>query len=104
MEALSEVRRLPIRDLAQPSDQAACDHALLSLDDADLKPGVLWSLKHLMPVETIECLGCVVARDLAVDQDRAPARMEVGETRQVVDFCIYDDPLQDKTKGSGWKE
>ena len=94
MEALSEVRWLPIRHLAEPSDQATCDHALLPAEDADLKPGILRSLEYLVPVEAVECLGRVLARNLAVHQDRPPARMEVGETGKVVDFCIYDDPLR----------
>lgn len=98
MEALGKVRRLSIRHLAKPSDHATRDHALLPADDADLKPSVLRCLEHCVPVEAVECLGRVLTRNLAVDQDRPPAGMEVGETREVVDFCIYDDPLRKEIK------
>lgn len=104
MEALSEVCRFPIRHLAEPSDQATRDHALLPADDADLKPGVLRCLEHCVPVEAVECLGRVLTRNLAVDQDRPPTGMEVGETRKVVDFCIYDDPLRKKIEINKWAE
>jgi hypothetical protein len=80
VEALSEVRRLPIRHLAESSDQATCDHALLPADYADLKPGVLRPLEYLVPVEAVESLGRVLARGLAIDQHGPPAGMEVGET------------------------
>jgi len=103
VEAFGQVRRFPIWYLAEPSDQATRDHALLPADDADLKPGVLRSLEHLVPVKAVERLGRVLARDLAVDQDGPPAGMEVGETGKVVDFCIYDDPLRKKSR-CGWSE
>ncbi len=80
MEALREVRRLPIWHLAEPPDDATRDHALLSPDDADLKPRVLRSLKHFVSVEAVKRLCRVLARDLAVDQDCPPTGMEVGET------------------------
>lgn len=98
VEALNEVRRLSIRHLAEPSDQATRDHALLPTDDANLKPGILWCLEHCVSVEAVERLGCVLTRNLVVNQDCPPAGMEVGETRKVVDFCIYDDPLRKEIK------
>lgn len=94
VEALTEVRRLSIWHLAEPSDQATRDHALLPANYADLKPGVLRCLEHCVPVEAVECLSRVLTCNLAVNQDSPPAGMEVGETREVVDFCIYDDPLR----------
>jgi hypothetical protein len=104
VEALREVCRFPMRHLAEPSDQATRDDALLPADDADLKPGILRCLKHRVPVEAVECLSCVLARNVVVDQDRPSTGMEVGETRKVVDFCIYDDPLRKESDIKKWAE
>jgi hypothetical protein len=46
-----------------------------------------------VPVQAVERLGRVLARDGAVNQDRPPAGMQLGKAGEVVDLCVYDDPL-----------
>ena len=94
MEALGEVGRLGVGHTAESTDEAASDDALFSAEDADLETRILRSLEHLVTMEAIERLSRVSARDSTVDKDGAAARVEVGEAGQVVDLCVYDDPLR----------
>jgi len=100
VEALGEVGRLGVGHAAESTDEAASDDALFSAEDADLETRILRSLEHLMTMETIERLSRVSARDGTVDKDGAAARVEVGEAGQVVDLCVYDDPL--RRESSSW--
>ena len=45
-------------------------------------------------MEAVERLGRVLARDRGIDEDGASAGVEVDEAGEVVDFCVYDDPLR----------
>jgi len=80
VETLGEVGRLGIRHAAESADEAARDDALVAAEDADLETRVLRSLEDLVSVEAVERLGRVLARDGAVDEDGAPAGVQVGET------------------------
>ena len=93
MEALGEVSRLGVGHSAETADETTRDDALLAPEDADLEPRVLRSFEDFVAMEAVERLGRVLARDGGVDEDGAPARVEVGEAGEVVDFCVYDDPL-----------
>jgi hypothetical protein len=93
VETLGEVGRLCIRHAAESPDEAARDDALLAAEDTDLETRVLRAFEDLVSVEAVERLGRVLARDGAVDEDGAPAGVQVGETGYVVDLCVYDDPL-----------
>lgn len=75
MESLGEVCGLREGHAAESSDEAASDDALLSTKNADLETRVLRSLKDLVPMKAIEGLRRVLARNGAVDEDRAPAGM-----------------------------
>jgi hypothetical protein len=79
VETLGEVGRLCIRHAAESADQTARDDALLAAEDADLETRVLRSLEDLVSVEAVERLGRVLARDGAIDEDRPPAGVQVGE-------------------------
>jgi hypothetical protein len=79
METLGEVSRLGIWHAAEPADEASRDDALLAAKDTDLETRVLRSLEDLVSVKAIERLGRVLARDGAIDEDGAPAGMQVSE-------------------------
>ena len=100
MEALGEVSRLGVGHGAETADETTGDDALLASKDADLETGVLWSFEDLVAMEAVERLGCVFARDGVVDEDGAPAWVEAGEAGEIVDLCVYDDPL--RREGWGW--
>lgn len=94
MEALGQVSRLCVGHGAETADEMTGDSALLALEDVDLKTRILLSSKDFMMMEAVERLGCVLARDDAVNEDGAPAWVEVGEAGEVIDLCVHDDPLQ----------
>jgi hypothetical protein len=79
METLGEVSRLCIWYTAKSANEASRDDALLAAKDADLETCVLRSLEDLVSVKAVERLGRVLTRDGAVDEDGAPAGMQVGE-------------------------
>jgi hypothetical protein len=79
VESLGKVGRLREWHTTEAADQSTSDDALLATKNADLESRVLRSLEHLVPVKAIECLCSVLARDGAVDEDRAPAGMQVSE-------------------------
>ena len=81
MESLGEVSRLRKGHAAEAADEAAGDDALLVTENADLKTRVLRSFEHLVAVEAVERLRRVLPCNGAVDEDRPPAGMEVGEAR-----------------------
>ena len=93
VEALGEVSRLGVGHSAETADETTRDDALLAPEDADLETRVLRAFEDFVAMEAVERLGRVLARDSGIDEDGAPARVEVGEAGEVVDFCVYDDPL-----------
>lgn len=79
MESLGEVCGLRKGHAADAANEASSDDALLSAKNADLETRVLRSLEDLMAVQAVEGLRRVLARNVAVDEDRPPAGMQVGE-------------------------
>jgi hypothetical protein len=79
VESLGEVGRLREGHAAEAADEAASDDALLVAENANLETRVLRSLEHLVPVKAVKRLCRVLARNVAVDEDRPPAGMQVGE-------------------------
>jgi hypothetical protein len=79
MKTLGEVSRLGIWHVAESADEASRDNALLATKDADLETRVLRSLEDLVSVKAVERLGRVLARNGAIDEDGAPAGMQVSK-------------------------
>jgi hypothetical protein len=78
VESLGGVGRLREGHAAEATDEAASDDTLFATEN-DLETRVLRSLEHLVPVKVVERLYRVLARNGAVDEDRPPAGMQVGE-------------------------
>ena len=79
VESLGEVCGLREGHVAETANEASGDDALLATKNADLETRVLRSLEDLVTVQSVEGLRRVLARNGAVDKDRAPAGMQVGE-------------------------
>jgi len=94
MKSFREIRRFRIRHFTKPANNTTNNDALLPTKHANAKARVLRSLEHLMPVQAIERLRRVLARDGTVDEDRAPAGVQVREAREVVYIGVDDDPLK----------
>ena len=79
VESLGEVCGLRKGHAADAANEASSDDALLAAKNADLETRVLRSFEDLMAVQAVKGLRRVLARNGAVDEDRPPAGMQVGE-------------------------
>jgi hypothetical protein len=79
VESLGEEGRLCEGHTAETANETASDDALFATEGSNLETRVLRSLEHLVSMKTIERLCRVLARNCTVDEDRPPARMQVGK-------------------------
>ena len=79
VESFGEVGRLCEGHTTEAANETASDDALLATEDSNLETRVLRSLEHLVSMKTIERLCRVLARNCTVNEDRPPARMQVGK-------------------------
>jgi len=79
VESFGKVGRFREWHTAESADETASDDALLATEDSDLETRVLRSFEYLVSMKTIKRLCRVLARNCAVNEDRPPAGMQVGE-------------------------